>query len=202
MPSQSIRNPVRRQRPLNRSNPSTNIPKKQIWVGAFFSLVSILFWFGIFWALSSRITDALILIGLLLLGIFWIAALVITILFLDKKIVYSSFGVLLLTLLVLFSSRDFNIIGIILFSILLVLAYLRAESIKKSLAKFKSLFIARRFFTIFFTGLALLLAFVYNSFILTDYLDGDFNIPPNVYHILFIPIETSLIIAIPEYQRQ
>lgn len=180
---------------------SHNISKKQIWMGVFFSLTSLLFWLGIFWALSSRITDAVLLVAIFLTGILWITALVVIILFLDKKAVYVSFGILLLTLVSLFGFGKYTILGIILFGIILWIAYIRVERIKNSLAQFKALFLARRFFTIFFTGLAVLLAFIYSSYILSDYSIDDFHVSESVYHILFIPIETSLRIVIPKYKK-
>ena len=180
---------------------SHNIPKKQIWMGVFFSLTSLLFWLGVFWAFSSRITDAVLLVAIFLTGILWITALVVIILFLDKKAVYVSFGILLLTLVSLFGFGKYTILGIILFGIILWIAYIRVERIKNSLAQFKALFLARRFFTIFFTGLAVLLAFIYSSYILSDYSIDDFHVSESVYHILFIPIETSLQIVIPKYKK-
>ena len=173
-----------------------NLPKKHWTFFAGFLVSGIVFWLYLFNIFTSRV---LVFWGVAS-GIIWLCFAGICMLFLNKRLLfvaYIIFGILVLTL---FGFRGFNITGIIIFWLATLWAHNRAERMKNSLSSFREVYITRKFFPIFLTGLAFLLAFVWQSFILNN---GKLDEPPQIsqksFHWVFVPVDSLVVNIVPGY---
>lgn len=173
---------------------------KQIWTGLLFIGVSAAFWFAVFWAFLIRLNNPVLFTLLLVAGLVWSAFFGFVTLFLPKRILFFVYGVVGIVIGVLFGLVDLNIIGIALFVGAMFVAYWRMKRAKKFAGGFRTVFFSRRMLPIFFTGLAILLAFFYMNYVLVDYVDNP-RVSPKVWHIMFQPVEGGLQVIVPGYQE-
>lgn len=177
-----------------------DIPKKQAWLGMIFIGINIAFWSLLTYALALHITTPFIVSLLFILGLALAVTYGLLVLFVHRYISYFLYIFLSILLLVLYGFYDLNFIGVFLFTLILFLAFLRAQRFRDFIADFRPYHISRRFMPLFFTALAVLLAFVYNSFILQYYVE-DLHIPKSVYSVAFKPVDYSLEFLFTDYER-
>ncbi|MDX1535839.1 MAG: hypothetical protein R3346_03705 [Candidatus Spechtbacterales bacterium] len=185
----------------NISDKILSIPHKQVWFAFLFSATSLVVLGGIFWMFMERGFHPWLLGILLVAGILWSSMVALAFLFVEKSLLYAMFGFLSLILIVLFGFQKTNIIGIILFIIVSWLAYKRGERMRRFLAEFRPIVISMKSMTIFFTGLAILLAFTYHNFIFEDYYKDGLRVSGEVYPVVFEPIEQFLELILPGYEE-
>lgn len=173
-----------------------NLSKKQWVFFAGFFVTGIIFWLYLFMIFSLH--SSIILGGII--GIFWFCFAGIGMLFLDNRLLFIAYGILSILVLILFGFRSFNIIGIIIFLVSTLWAHNRAERMRNSLLVFREVYITRKFFPIFLTGLALLIGFIWQSFIVHGKLSEPPQISEEVFHIVFVPIDNLVISMLPGYK--
>lgn len=179
----------------------SQIPTKQLWLGGIFIVVSVIVWLFIFQVFSTGTApgDKTPLLLAAILG--WIILFNLTLLFLERKIALFLYGVLLLLLVFLFGIHGSALFGVVGLGLTMLWAQQKVQNEKSILIEFKAFRISKRALPIFFTGLALFLAFSYQSLILDDALEGDLSIPPAVYDSIFKPTERILDIMFSGYER-
>lgn len=179
----------------------SEIPVKQLWLGGVFIVVSVVVWLFIFQVFSTGTApgDKTPLLLATILG--WIILFNLTLLFLERKIVFFLYGVFLLLLVLLFGMHGWVLLGVAGLGLTMFWAQQKAQNEKSLLIEFKAFRISRRALPIFFTGLALFLAFSYQGLILDDTLKGDLSISPAVYDSIFEPTERILDIMFSGYER-
>jgi len=179
----------------------SEISIKQLWLGGVFAVASVVVWIFIFRVFStgSAPGDKTPLLLAAILG--WIILFNLTLLFLERKIAYALYGALLLLLAFLFGTHGSILFGIFGLGLAMLWAQQKAQNERSLLVEFKAFRISRRALPIFFTGVALFLAFSYQSLILDDALEGDLSIPPAVYDSIFEPTERILNIVFSDYER-
>ncbi|MDX1608159.1 MAG: hypothetical protein R3251_03040 [Candidatus Spechtbacterales bacterium] len=175
------------------------IPKKQALLGFVFIVSNMVFWPLLTLILALRITNPLYIIALIFMGFLVTVTFGLLQLFVSKYLRFILYALLTILLLGLYRFEDLNFIGVFLFSALILVAHWRAERVKRFIAEFKPFYMLRRFMPIFFTGMAIVLAFVYNSFILQYYVDNP-QIPKQAYSTVFRPAEAFLQIPLPGYR--
>lgn len=177
------------------------IPKKQLWLAGIFVAGSVAMWLFLLRSLTAGFIGSETLVYLLAAGLGWIVLFNLTLLFLSKTPALLSYAVLFLVLFFFFGLQGFTIVGILVFTLAMLWAYQKANNERKLLVEFKTFRILKRALPIFFTGLALFLAFAYNSLVLQDVFEDDLIIPPQLYDTLFGPTEVILSILFPDYEK-
>ena len=172
-----------------------NIPKRQLWFSLVFLVSGILFWVSIL-GLFGRKGSAVLALSL---GLIWLTCAGFGMLFLDKKLLFINYLILGILVVVLFGFMAFNMWGVLIFMASIVWAHNRAERMRDSLSHFRVVYIARKFYPIYLTGLAILLAFVWQSFSFGQ-IDKSPQISQKFYHAIFVPVESIISGLIPGYQ--
>jgi len=176
----------------------SGMPRKQIWFASFFVLVSAGFFFFLFSVLQGGGASAQTFFLLALTLITWVVVFALSTMLLDKKGAYYAYAPMLLIALLLLGTKGFGVIGVFLFGAGVAIAYHKAQREKKLLIEFKPFRIARRSLPIFFTGLSLLLAVSYHSFILQDTLE-ELHVSPELFELMYAPTDLMLGLIIPDY---
>jgi len=171
-----------------------DLNKKQWLFGGFLLISGILFWL----VLYSLFLGALFFSIAISLGVVWLVAAGFGMLFLEGRLLLIIYSVLSVLILILFGFRSFNFWGVLLFFVAIIFAHYRARRMRDSLSHFREIYITRRFYPIFLTGLAILLAFSWQSFILGD-LEEAPQISENVYSVIFSPSEVIVSSLVPGY---
>jgi len=173
-----------------------NISKKQWWFGALFLISGVLFWLYLYVVFVGKGSFG----ALAVLGILWLFFAGFSALYLEKRLLFILYVFLSLLIITLFSFSGFNIVGILIFFIVIFWSHSRAKRVQNSLLFPRTFFVLRKFFPIFLTGLAIMLAFSWQSFIF-----GDLKEPPQIskeiFHVMFIPTDSMIESMLPEYRR-
>lgn len=172
-----------------------NISKKQWWFGVFFLISGILFWLYLYIVFTSKGS----FIALIVLGILWLFFAGFSALFLEKRLLFILYVFLSLLIITLFSFRGFNIVGILIFLAIIFWSHSKAKRVQNSLSLPKTFFVLRKFFPIFLTGFAIMLAFSWQSFIFGD-LEEPPQISEQVFHVIFIPSDNIIAGMVPGYR--
>ena len=188
-----------KERVLNMFDFSGNT-KKELWFSCILAIWAIIFWVSAFWGFSVKTTDSIHLLLLLLAGLVWIVAVVLADMLLPENLLALNFAILAVLLIILFGLNLYNLLAVFLFIIAIYSAHKWAKRIRENTIKFNAFFLSKKFLGIFFTGLAIFLAFTYNNFVLEDYLENP-KISPKVYHTIFIPVEAFVRLSVPGYQK-
>lgn len=176
-----------------------HVPPKQRMFGGIFLSFSLVVWGLVYWILVSHAEAPLAIAFIMVGGLVWTLAYLIVLLFIQQRFAYLLYGCLTLLLLLFFGFHGSSVLGIILFGFLLILAHERSQRTRAFLAEFNAPFIARKGLAVFFTGLALLIAFLYTSFTFSPTIE-DLIISPKAYHVAFYPAETVFKILFPGYR--
>ena len=132
-----------------------NISKKQWWFGTLLLVSGFLFWLYLYIVFTSKGS----LIALAVFGILWLFFAGFSALFLEKRLLFILYVFLSFLIIILFGFRGFNVVGILIFLPVIFWAHDKAKRVKDSLSLPRILFVLRKFFPIFLTGLTIMLAF-------------------------------------------
>jgi len=149
--------------------------------------------------LALRVASPVFVSSIITLGLILTIVYGLLVLFAHKHLTYFLYIFTGILLFVLYGLYDFNFVGVLLFTFILFLAHFRAQRFKEFIADFRPYYISRRFIPLFFTALAIMVSFVYNSFILQHYVEEP-HIPKSVYSVVFAPVEYSLGFVVPGYE--
>ncbi|MEX0877427.1 MAG: hypothetical protein WDZ40_01025 [Candidatus Spechtbacterales bacterium] len=176
-----------------------DIPKKQVWLGIIFVSLNLAFWSLLTYSLALRVTSSLFVSSVIILGLILAVVYSLLVLFARKHLTYFLYVFTGTLLFVLYGFYDFNFVGVLLFTSVLFLAHFRAQRFKNFIADFRPYYLSRKFLPLFFTALAIMISFVYNSFVLQYYVEEP-QIPESVYSVVFAPVEYSLRFVAPGYE--
>ncbi len=180
---------------------SGEVPPKQIWLGAVFTAFSLAYWFLIFRMFSGSEFDVPHLAGAAAFGFAWTLMLAFTILFVQKRFAYLLYAINIVWLLILFGFTTSNLIAVAIFATALWFGYVRGGKTQRKLADFSLWMILRKSLTVVFSGLALFLAFSFNSMVIGEEYKDDLEISPEVFNAVFAPVDSFLNVALPGYAK-
>jgi len=174
----------------------SDLPKKQWWFTVIFLLSGIVFWISLF-SIFSNNTSATVTSAI---GVIWLTFVTLGMLFLNKRLLFLTYTIFGILVFILFGFGVFNLIGVGIFWLLTLLAHKRADKTREILLEFKISYITRKFLPIFLTGLALVVAFIWQGFILEKDLQEAPQITQETFHKMFAPIEGTIAGIVPGYR--
>lgn len=179
----------------------THLTVYERWFAGIFILSSLGVWLFLLSVMLLATTSALTLILLAVSGLLWLVCLALTLIFLKPSTAILVYAPLILLIFIAFGLRDLNFIGVLGFVVCLWWAYKRAQNEKRLLVNFQPLRVARSSLPIFFAGLSLLLAFAYNSIIISDSLKEP-RVSKTFFSLVYTPADLLLRISIPGFNSQ